>query len=53
MDLKKIKDDVQYQVELKERVELFGQVFYPGHQVVLRGDILKTVEDKVQDAQPV
>jgi hypothetical protein len=53
MDLKKIEDDLQYQVQLKERIELFGQVMYPGHDVLLRGDILKTVLDRVSDAKPV
>jgi hypothetical protein len=53
MNLKKIEDDQQYQVQLKERIELFGQVMYPGHDVVLRGDVLKTVLDKVSDAKPV
>ncbi|MBK1890740.1 hypothetical protein Undi14_11915 [Undibacterium sp. 14-3-2] len=53
MDLKKIENDLQYQVQLKERIELFGQVMYPGHDVILRGDILKTVLDRVSDAKPV
>mgnify|MGYP003554674806 FL=1 len=50
---KKIDDDKQYRVQLKERVELFGQVLHPGHEVVLRGDVLKTVADKVEHAAPV
>jgi hypothetical protein len=53
MDLKKIADDKQYRVELKEKVELYGQSLYPGHEVILRGDVLKTVADKVQHAEPV
>lgn len=53
MDLKKIADDKQYRVELKEKVELYGQLLYPGHEVILRGDVLKTVADKVQHAEPV
>ena len=53
MDAKKIKADQQYRVELTERVELLGQVFYPGHDLVLRGDVLKTIVDKVKDAQPL
>ena len=53
MDLKKITDDQQYRVELKEKVELYGQSLYPGHEVILRGDVLKTVADKVQHAEPV
>ena len=53
MDLKKIADDKQYRVELKEKVELYGQSLYPGHEVILRGDELKTVANKVQHAEPV
>ena len=53
MDLNNIDDDLQYRVDLKERVELFGQVMYPGHEVILRGDVLKTVADKVEHAEPV
>jgi hypothetical protein len=53
MDLKKIADDKQYRVQLKEKVELYGQWLYPGHEVILRGDVLKTVADKVQHAEPV
>lgn len=53
MTTKSIKDDQQYRVELSEKVELFGQVFYPGHEVILRGDVVKELADKVQDAKPV
>lgn len=53
MNTKNIKDDQQYRVELAEKVELFGQVFYPGHAVTLRGDVLKQIAEKVKDAQPV
>ena len=53
MNTKSIKDDQQYRVELTEKVTLFGQVFYPGHTVVLRGDVLKLVARQVKDAQPV
>ncbi len=50
MDLKKIDPNAQYRVELTGKVELYGQQFYPGHDVVLRGDVLKQVEDKVGQA---
>ncbi len=53
MNTDNIQDDQQYRVQLAERVELFGQVFYPGHDVTLRGDVLRQVADKVKDAQPV
>jgi len=53
MNLKKIEDAKQYRVELKERVDLFGQALYPGHEVILRGDVLKTVADKVDKAELV
>lgn len=44
----KIDPQAQYRVTLKERIELFGQVFYPGHDLTLRGDVLKNVSDKVE-----
>ncbi len=50
---KKIDNDQQYRVRLKERVELFGQTLHPGNDVLLRGDVLKTVADKVEHAEPV
>lgn len=53
MNVKNIDDAMQYRVELKERIDLFGQSFYPGHAVTLRGDVLKTVADKVATAVPV
>lgn len=53
MNTKTIKDDQQYRVELTEKVVLFGQVFYPGHTVMLRGDVLKTIARQVKDAKPV
>ena len=53
MDLRKIDPEQQYDVELAEKVELFGQTFYPGQPLILRGDVLKTVAGKVKDAQPV
>lgn len=36
--------DTQYQVELAAKVEMYGQTFYPGHQVALRGDVLATLD---------
>ena len=53
MDLKEIADDKQYRVDLKEKVELYGQWLYPGNEVFLRGDVLKTIADKVKHAEPV
>ena len=50
MDAKKIDSTAQYRVELKEKVELFGQTVYPGHELTLRGDVLKSVADKVVSA---
>ena len=50
MDVKKIDPLAQYRVELKEKVELFGQTVYPGHELTLRGDVLKSVADKVASA---
>lgn len=53
MNTKNIDDATQYRVTLKEKIELFGQVFHPGAWLILRGDALKTVAGKVKDAQPV
>ncbi len=53
MNTKHIKDDQQYRVELAEKVALFGQFFYPGHTVTLRGDVLKQIARQVKDAKPV
>lgn len=53
MNTKHIKDDQQYRVELAQKVVLFGQVFYPGHTVMLRGDVLKQIAQQVKDAKPV
>ena len=50
MDLKKIDPNAQYRVELKDKAELFGQVFYPGHDLTLRGDVAKSIADKVERA---
>ena len=36
--------ETQYQVELAAKVEMYGQTFYPGHQVTLRGDVLATLD---------
>lgn len=38
---------LQYRVELAERIELYGQTLYPGHHVVLRGDVLAALPPSV------
>lgn len=38
-------DAAQYRVELAEKIELYGQAFYPGHDLVVRGDVLNTQVD--------
>ena len=48
MDLKKIDPNAQYRVTLKEKIELFGQVFYPGHDLTLRGDVVKDIAAKIE-----
>lgn len=53
MDVKKIDVNQQYRVELAEKVTLYGQVVYPGHELVLRGDQLKKIADKVKDAHAI
>ena len=34
----------QYRVELTERIDLYGQAMYPGHEVTLRGDVLASLD---------
>lgn len=53
MKPKDIKDEGQYKVTLKERAEVFGLTLYPGRSYILRGDALKMVLDKVENAEPV
>lgn len=53
MKIEDINDNEQYRVELRERVEVCGQVVYPGHNLVLRGDVLKTVAESVTSATPI
>ncbi len=45
-----IKDEAQYQVALSDRAELLGEKLYPGREYIIRGDMLKTIQDKVASA---
>jgi hypothetical protein len=46
--------DAQYNVALAGRVDLYGQAFYPGHHVTLRGDVLASLDPaKIQSAEQV
>lgn len=36
--------EAQYKVELAARIELLGQTFYPGADLMLRGDLLATLD---------
>lgn len=49
----KIDDGAQYRVLLAERVEVLGQTLAPGQEIVLRGDVLRTIQGKVDHAEPV
>lgn len=49
----KIEDDVQYRVQLAERVEVLGEKLVPGQDIVVSGEVLKTIQDKVENAEPV
>lgn len=54
MDIKQIKDDQQYKVRLTEKIEVAGQILYPGpHEIILRGDVLKLVAESIAHAEPV
>ena len=48
-----LDDERQYRVTLFARLEDFGQVFYPGQDLVLRGDVVKRHADVVETAKPV
>lgn len=52
-DLKKIDDATQYRVTLKARLELFGQVMHPGHDVILRGDMVKAHAEAIERADKI
>lgn len=44
----------QYRVELSDRVEICGQWHFPGDDLVVRGDVLATVDPaKVANARPL
>lgn len=49
----KIDDEALYRVELAERVEVLGEQLVPGQDLLLRGDALKAIIDKVENAEPV
>jgi hypothetical protein len=49
----KIEDGVQYRVQLADRVEVLGERLVPGQDIVVSGEVLKTIADKVDDAEPV
>lgn len=49
----KIEDGVQYRVQLAERVEVLGEKLVPGQDIIVSGDVLKTIADKVENAEPL
>lgn len=49
----KIDDDAQYRVRLAERVEVLGETLVPGQEITVRGDVLKSIQDKVEHAKPL
>ena len=53
MNTKQIKDDRQYRVTLLEKIELYGRTYYPGRPLVVRGDVLKQITEKVANAEQV
>lgn len=53
MDIKTIKADLQYKVELLERVEILGNTLYPGQDVTLLGSVVKQIAGAVGHAEPV
>ena len=49
----KIEDGVQYRIQLAERVEVLGEKLVPGQDIVVSGEVLKTIADKVENAEPL
>ncbi|AMR77299.1 hypothetical protein [Cupriavidus nantongensis] len=46
-----LDDAGQYRVTLSDRLPVFGQVFYPGQDLVLRGDVVKQHADVILTAE--
>ena len=47
-------DATQYRVQLKARLNVLGQSFYPGADLTLRGDVLNALTpDAIASATPV
>ena len=53
MNIDKINDELQYRVELKERVEVLGNTLWPGQDVVLLGSVVRQIAGQVSHAEPV
>lgn len=49
----KIEDGIQYRIQLTERVEVLGEKLVPGQDIVVSGEVLKTIADKVDHAEPL
>jgi hypothetical protein len=49
----RISDGKNYRVKLREPVEVLGRTLYPGRDLIIRGDLLKTIKDKVEDVHAV
>lgn len=50
---KKIQDDRQYKVVLKERIVVSDVVLCPGWDIELRGDLVKKHAEAIDSATPV
>ncbi len=47
-------DATHYRVQLRLRIDVLSQVFYPGADLTLRGDVLNTLEPAaIASAEPV
>lgn len=49
----KFDDDAQYRVRLADRVEVLGLTLVPGQEIILRGDVVKSIQEKVEHAEPL
>ncbi|AAU91013.1 MULTISPECIES: hypothetical protein [Methylococcus] len=48
-----IDDDGQYRVVLAERIVVDGVVLYPGWDIILKGDVVKSNREAIEHADPI
>ncbi|MGI2326171.1 MULTISPECIES: hypothetical protein [unclassified Methylococcus] len=53
IDPDRIDDDGQYRVVLRDRIVVDGVTLYPGWDIVLKGDVVKSNREAIEHADPV